>query len=48
MTPEAALTKLSYLLGRSHLTHESRIEVLYALRSYISCQYTSANYIEKI
>ena len=27
MTPEAALTKISYRLGRSDLTQESRIEV---------------------
>ena len=27
MTPEAALTKISYLLGRSDLSQESRIEV---------------------
>ena len=45
MTPEAALTKISYLLGRSDLTQESRIEVHNIINS---CQYTSANYIEII
>ena len=42
MTPEAALTKLSYLLGRSDLTQESRIEVHMFINSY------SVNYIEII
>ena len=33
MTPEAALTKISYLLGRSDLTQESRNEVRMCLVS---------------
>ena len=49
MTPEAALTKISYLLGRSDLSQESRIEVYYiALKIINSYTLVPTSYIEII